>query len=126
MNKGEIDKPDIRCRLVGKTFRTTPDDNLYASTAPLEALRLIVSRAGTWDSHGCERGIMINNVSRAYFYAEATRSMYIELPADDPLYDPSMLGRLLLCLYGIRDAALNWQQTLNDHLVEAGSTGVAH
>jgi hypothetical protein len=47
VNKGDIDKPNIRCRLVGKEFRTTPDDALYASTPPLEALRLIVSRAGT-------------------------------------------------------------------------------
>ena len=70
---------------------------------------------------------MINDVSRAYFYGEATRCMYIELPAEDPLYDPSMLGRLRLCLYGTRDAALNWQQTLSDHLVEAGfKRGVGH
>ena len=70
VNKGDIDKPNIRCRLAGKEFRTTPDDAPYASTPPLEALRLIVSRAGTWDNAGCEREIMINDVSRAYFYAE--------------------------------------------------------
>ena len=53
--------------------------------------------------------------------------MYIELPAEDPMYDPNMLGRLRLCLYGTRDAALNWQQTLSDHLVEAGfKRGVGH
>ena len=40
VSKGDIDKPNIRCRLVGKEFRTTPDDALYASTPPLEALRL--------------------------------------------------------------------------------------
>ena len=77
-------------------------------------------RAGTRDNAGCEREIMINDVSRAYFYAEATRCMYIEIPTEDPLHDPNMLGRLRLCLYGTRDAALNWQQTLSDHLVEAG------
>ena len=27
-------------------------------------------------------------------------------------------GKLKLCLYGTRDAALNWQQTLNEHLLE--------
>ena len=63
MNKGDIDKPNIRCRLVGKEFRTTPDDALYASTPSLEALRLSVSRAGAWDNAGCEREIMINDVS---------------------------------------------------------------
>ena len=70
---------------------------------------------------------MINDVSRAYFYAEATRCMYIELPAEDPLHDKIMLGRLRLCLYGTRDAALNWQQTLSDHLAKAGfKRGVGH
>ena len=70
---------------------------------------------------------MINDVSRAYFYAEATRCMYIELPREDPLYSPDLLGRLRLCLYGTRDAALNWQQTLSDHLVQAGfKRGVGH
>ena len=127
VNKGDIDRPNIRCRLVGKGFRTTPDDALYASTPPLEALRIIMSRAVTWDEHGCEREIMTNDVSRAYFYAEATRCMYIELPREDPEYDPDMLGRLRLCLYGTRDAALNWQQTLSDHLVGVGfKRGVGH
>ena len=76
MNEGDLDKPNIRCRLVGKEFRTTPDNAVYASTPPLEALRLIVSRTGTWEDAGCEREIMINDVSRAYFYAEANRCMY--------------------------------------------------
>ena len=127
MNKGDIGRPNIRCRLVGKEFRTTPDDALYASTPPLEALRAIISRAATVNDLGQEREVMINDVSRAYFYAEATRCMYIELPKEDPLYDPNMLGRLRLCLYGTRDAALNWQQTLSNHLVEAGfKRGIGH
>ena len=127
VNKGDIDRPNIRCGLVGKEFRTTPDDALYASTPPFEALRVILSGAATWDRDGGEREIMINDVSRTYFYAEATRCMYIELPREDPLYDPEMLGRLRSCLYGTRDAALSWQQTLSDHLTKAGfKRGVGH
>ena len=34
---------------MGKEFRTHADDALYKSTPPLEALRLIVSRAATTD-----------------------------------------------------------------------------
>ena len=38
-----------------------------------------------------------------------------------------MLGRLRLCLYGTRDAALNWQSTLSEHLVEIGFIqGIGH
>ena len=76
VNKGDIDNPNIRCRLVGKEFRTTPDDALYASTPPLEALRLIISRAATIDKHGKEREVMINDVSRAYFYADFQMHVY--------------------------------------------------
>ena len=127
VNKGDIDHPDIRSRLVGKEFRTTPDDALYASTPPLEALRAVISRAATVTKDGEEREVMINDVSRAYFYAEATRCMFIELPQEDPFYDENMLGRLRLCLYGTRDAALNWQQTLSNHLEEAGfKRGIGH
>ena len=35
VNKGAFDNPKIRSRLVGKEFRTGPDDALYASTTPL-------------------------------------------------------------------------------------------
>ena len=70
---------------------------------------------------------MVNDISRAYFYAKATRCMYIELPQEDPYNDSDMLGRLRLCLYGTRDAALNWQQTLSSHLTEAGfKRGIGH
>ena len=127
VNKGDIENPNIRCRLVGKEFKTTPDDALYASTPPLEALRMILSRAATIDAGGEQREIMVNGVSRAYFYAKCTRCMYIELPEEDEKGDSSMLGRLRLCLYGTRDAAVNWQQTLSDHLARIGfKRGLGH
>ena len=31
-----------------------------------------------------------------------------------------MVGQLKLCLYGTRDAALNWQETLSQHLIDNG------
>ena len=53
--------------------------------------------------------------------------MYIEPPAEDTLHDKNMLGRVRLCFYGTRDAVLNWQHTLSDHLVKAGfKRGVGH
>ena len=120
VNKGDSDNPRLRFRMVGKEFRTGPDDALYASTPPLEALRVVVSRAATTDGNCRRREITVNDVSRAYFYAKMTRPLYIEIPSEDPNANPEMLGKLRLCLYGTRDAALNWQQTLSDHLVENG------
>ena len=106
-NKGDINNPKIRCRLVGKEFRTGPDDALFVSTPPLEVLRLIVSRAATLDPGQEKKELMINDVSRAYFYAKCTRCLYIEIPPENPEAHPDYLGRLRLCLYGTWDAALN-------------------
>ena len=113
--------------MVGKEFKTGPDDALYASTPPLEALRLVLSKAATVIEGEEMNEIMINDVSRAYFYARSTRCMYIEIPPEDLKAHPDYLGRLRLCLYGTRDAALNWQKTLAEHLVENGFVrGVGH
>ena len=126
-NKGDSENPNIRCRLVGKEFRTGPDDALFASTPPLEALRLIVSRASTTTGEGEKRELMVNDVSRAYFYAKSTRTLYVEIPPEDPRAHADYLGRLRLCLYGTRDAALNWQETLSNHLIKNGfKRGVGH
>ena len=126
-NKGDCAHPKIRSRLVGKEFRTGPDDALYASTPPLEALRLIVSRAATYSNGELAKEVMVNDVSRAHFYAKCSRCLYVELPKEDPEAHPDFLGRLRLCLYGTRDAALCWQQTLADHLLENGFTrGIGH
>ena len=84
INKGDMKTPNYRSRLVGKEFKTYADDSLCASTPPLEALRLIISKAATRD--GVEREIMMNDVRRAYFHARATRDVYVELPAEDPQY----------------------------------------
>ena len=64
-NKGDIDNPKIRSRLVGKDFRIGPDDELFASTPALEVLRLIVSRAATAGPGEEKKEFMINDVSRA-------------------------------------------------------------
>ena len=53
--------------------------------------------------------------------------MYIELPPEDPKVRPDLFGRLRLCLYGTRDAALDWQSTLSEHLIEIGFIqGIGH
>lgn len=129
-NKGDMDNPAYRSRLVGMEFKTGRCDELYASTPPLEALRMIVSWAATVDDGtrgAARRQVMVNDVSRAYFYAKCSRDIYVELPPEDPHYGKGLLGKLNLSLYGTRDAALNWQNTLSKHLVSIGFLqGVGH
>ena len=79
VNKGDEAAPNYRSRLVGKEFKTTPDDSLYAATPPLEALRFVISHAATV---GQDNTIMINDVARAYLYAKCERDLYIELPEE--------------------------------------------
>ena len=77
-NKGDSESPNCRSRLVGREFNVGRDDTLYAATPPLEALRVVLSHAATWCSSDVSRrrGVMINDVRRAYFYAKATRYIH--------------------------------------------------
>ena len=121
-NKGDHDNPNYRSRLVGREFNDSKDDTLYASTPPLEALRAIVSHAATIDVDRPKerRELMVNDVRRAYFYAKQQRNVFIDLPAEDEEAKEGEVGQLLLCLYGTRDAAKEWQKTLSRHLQRIG------
>lgn len=64
---------------------------------------------------------MAIDVSRAYFYAESIRPVFIELPTEDRLPgDEGLVGRLNLSLYGTRDAAQNWSIEYTQTLRAAG------
>ena len=70
---------------------------------------------------------MINDVRRAYFYAKATRNIYIEIPPEDAEAGKDVLGKLELCLYCTRDAAKGWQETLSAQLEKIGfKRGIGH
>ena len=58
-----------------------------------------------------QKVIMIQDISRAFFEAKATRDLCVELPEEDR--DESagdMVGHMQMSLYGTRDAAMNWQE----------------
>ena len=96
VNKGDATDVSYRARLVGREFNVGRDDALYASSPPLEALRLIVSYAATHPTAGGRRMIMMNEVRRAYVYAKIQRDVYIELPKEDPDHGKGLLGKLKL------------------------------
>ena len=47
INKGDDESPNYRSRFVAKEFNTGDQDGLFASTPPIEALRLIIHDAAT-------------------------------------------------------------------------------
>jgi hypothetical protein len=64
---------------------------------------------------------MAIDVKRAYFYAPATRPIYVEIPEEDRTKDDTAnVAVLNLSLYGTRDAAVNWVQTYTKVLKSAG------
>ena len=57
------------------------------------------------------KAIMINDVARAYFEADARRQVCVELPEAETggKNDEDLVAPLLKSLYGARDAAKNFQ-----------------
>ena len=125
INKGDDMNPNHRSRFVAKEYNNGEDASLFAATPPLEALRLLVSEAATIDYNKegkCKKKvIMINDVARAFFEAEATRQICIELPEEDKLpNERDQVGLLLKSLYGTRDAAMNFQREVRKVMSNCG------
>ena len=99
----------MRIRLAGQEYNTGKNDEVHASSPPLEALKFVVSWAATLTTSGLQRHVMVNDVCRTYFCTKTHRDIYIELPEEDTEARPDEIGKLNLSLYGTRDAASNWQ-----------------
>ena len=113
-NKGDGLNPNYRARLVAREIKRDKRDDLFAATPPLESLRMVISICASHQFGTPEQNylIMTTDVKRAYFYAPATRPIYIEIPAEDRTdEDVDCVGILNLSLYGTRDAAMNWSKT---------------
>lgn len=117
--------PKYRSRLVGKEFNTGEMEGLFAGTPPLEGFRFLVHEAATIRS-GKPMGskvLMINDVSRAFFEAPATRNICVEIPAEDRTDMDTRhdkVGHLRMSLYGTRDASTNWQEEVAREMSEWG------
>ena len=83
-NKGDVSNPDVRSRLVAQEINTYADDDLYAATPPIEALKTLLRISA--ERRFCEDNVTIlfADVRRAYFNAKATRDIYVRLPKEDP------------------------------------------
>ena len=126
-NKGDDLAPNVRCRWVAREFRDD-QDVLFATTAPYESIKLLLSIAATKEEtthKGCVGGrrlqISMIDVKRAYFNAVVSRDtpIFVELPPEDPEHG-RLCGRLRRHLYGTRGAAAGWEDEYSSFLIDTG------
>ena len=80
-------------------------------------MRTVISRAMTRCEDGTKRSIMLVDVKTAFLYGDARRSLYVELPLEDPLSASGpYVGKLERAMYGTRDAPMIWQDHLREPL----------
>ena len=112
----ETGQPNVRARWVAKEYKTHARPELYASTPPLEALKVVLSETATGELG--RKVVAPVDVRRAYLYAPAHRRVFFRLPPED--YQPSdehMRGLLRYRLYGTRHAQ-NWEEELRSALID--------
>jgi hypothetical protein len=117
--KGDGLKPKIRSRLVVQELNTFKNPDLFCATPPLEFVKFLISLCASSQFSSRPTRIMINDVKKAYFYAPATRRVFVALPQEDKLAgEEDMCALLMRSLYGTRDAAYNWTQAYTTALCE--------
>ena len=99
----------MRARWVAKEYKTHARPELFASTPPLKALKVVLSEIATGGRGG--KVVALVDVRRAYIIRSITKKrVFVELPPeDDQAGDERMCGLLEYSLYGTRDAAQNWE-----------------
>ena len=123
INKGDEQQPNYRSRLVAKEYANSEADGIFAATPPLETLRVLISEAATVEKSKGEKVIMIADISRAFFEADAVRDICVELPKeakDHKDEGKDVIGKLRLSMYGTRDAAANFQRVVREFMVKRG------
>ena len=107
VNKGTVEDPQIRCRLVAQEFaRGETRDDLFAATPPLFAMKSIISDVATNVNSADPKCLMRIDVTAAFFlYGETERELYIELPRRDPRAGSKRcVAKLKKAMCGTRDA----------------------
>ena len=110
-NKGSTVAPRYRSRLVCTEVRHKGVEPIFSGTPPLGTLRILLGVACQDDVFRVEDPFLISiaDVSRAHFYADAVRDVYIRLPGEDPkAKQPGVCGKLRKTMYGSLDAAQRW------------------
>ena len=83
-------------------------DDLFAETPPLEAKRILMSRAATRNKSGVYRKLMFIDVKKAHLNPGCNEDVYVDLPEECEC-PPGFCGKLVYWMYGMRQAASAWE-----------------
>lgn len=114
--------PNYRSRLLTKDYKTKSDPELYTTTPPIDALRLLLCLAATgYASKGARRRVVINDVARAYLNAPSLSPTFVEICQEDfEEGGEDRCGELRVSMYGARPAVQHWQKCFTELLTKEG------
>ena len=136
-NKRDQENPEYRSRLVVREIKARKKVEerldpalLFSGMPPAESLRMLVSYMQSEDdsdhsagSSALDRKMAGWDISRAHFYGDVQRPLFVQLPQQPGESRPEV-KRLLKTMYGTQDASHVWQghytQTLKDAGFEPG------
>ena len=107
--------------MVARDFKGTDKDrdDLFAETPPLEAKRILMSRAVTRRRDQRKRKLMFIDVRKAHLNPKCEGDVYIELPEECGAPE-GMCGKLNYWLYGFRPAAAAWEKHYSELIEGVG------
>ena len=81
---------------------------------PLAAARYLLSTCASPGKPGPgNHRILLLDIRKDFLYGKISRTVYIELPSEDPMSEGgNMVGKLDKAMYGTRDAPAAWQAEL--------------
>ena len=133
VNKGDHVTPKLRSRFVARELKMggSSGPDIFAATPPPDSFRFLVSLCATDINPRPSERLRLSflDVSRAHFWAKASRLVHIELPPEDAQCG-THVGQLLRSMYGLRTAASDWEREVRRVLCDvlgfsAGSSSPA-
>ena len=117
-NKGDREKPNVRCRWVATEVAKSTSCEFFAATPPLEALRFLIPQVATREPWAAERVLLFIDVRKAHLHADCVREVFVQLPPE--IRKKGRCARLRKCLYGTRDAPARWEALYTQKLQGMG------
>jgi hypothetical protein len=114
---GTIIKGKEKARLVAQGFSQRPEDygETYAPVVKLVSVRILLAYTNHYDLE-----IMSFDVKTAFLHARLPHDIFAKQIPGFPESDPSLVLRLLVALYGLKQSAFEWYKLLASTFLDLG------